>query len=1257
MSSLSDLTVFNIARCEPKIEPTASVVPFYELAEEVGASKTIGKEKIEIKRSICDLFVSKNLEAFLIPHPQMLIDFISKSNSHLDFYEFQRNMKSLLLSPCHEDPKSALDCIAENFGISVDDMIKKVKFSFENLEKYKKEWNKENAKIKINENTIEQINKNWELKTINDLYKLHSVACSMDLKLFLLVSISASEDENDESEQFVYTTVIGNVSNPKHSCYLYCHSYDKFYLLQTLVSKKEKEVNNEMKEAIERITLPGKVTLNYLSYAKIAAEVTEKTKCFSNVSFQQEIREDAKNPSLEFSNSADSLIVKLIVPNDSLGTGQLIELFTKLGASKPEKKEEKQAPFLPENTKLVFNGGKTFAIQEQKNTHDVKVDNLKQITSDRSLREFSWLCDNVNVPVVSGSSALSEFQVLRLVNGLSNSTKTFESSFKQHPPYIASRVPSIPLSKAAKNPYSELLCLESILHAGANSQSICCKYCHKNRRAKENKYMVMYPMRRENKVFVKWICKNCFAQQSDKMQKEIVGMFPAFHSALASIRDTQDDEVRLAALNSAAERVHLSIMNLRSQPIGSLRTLVPKIDAAYEELISILKLFRQRMLQMKKVTAKDITSIRNKEEYYARVGKNQRIVMLPEPDEEVIDYKLFSEYLSSYTNETEDTTQYLLTLPLKEVKEKLINETKEFLKQEAENEKEKKIQEISFDTPDFGVGELDFSVEYTAEDVTCKPFEENVYSVSFIEAGAFVTSPIAKLKTTKTLKAFSLYKEGRMIVVLHDKRSKEGTIHICPLCNSRPDNFASIFTLHDVNECEVSISEEHDIAVLNKETGEVTIVYFEDEESEEISSCKVECEASIRAIFIAWMNETLYISGEKQYYTYKLDGETSEINDIDTTLIGDVCSLVSSQTDVIAIDKEGKAISLVNNAFYSSVSPNSCFSSLNGKNGILSIAKEGTSFTKLEEKKVLSIKSMSIGKTNRFMTDKCILGLEKSKLISPQRFAFAFSNLIPSLSAFFYENMYYPITSDLKVHSKVPESSIYTTASNNFFNDVFTNLSLHSTEESLLSFDHEASVVCFITTPGSHKESAAFVDSIFGTSFETSTPIDGIYVASRISNKRQFVVMFIRNSTTSECIYNQVSSLHLAKIPSFLVSSSPCECTDLLAPIAKDKLKLLKVVIIIKDSNDVSRHSLDAIEKIVNSDDEQKIPVLVEFSTKQQKQSSKSERDQNWKELIYSLEKKSAKDTITQSKRFISYVSTLTIFGESSLSCITAEEK
>ena len=1045
-----------------------------------------------------------------------------------------RVLAQFLLRNDAKRPTNVIDAIAESLGYSVVGMLQ-VFVKDADSEEAQREWQKLFGEIPFDE--TRDIGRDWKLRSMSDLSALHMLCCAIAIRAVLLLQLS------DSGRSAVFSLSVGKVDARFVEVFL-CGNAQTFYLAEPMVRERVRG-RKKIEEGLTRTVLPGKGAAVYVNPEKVMEELESLGNEFEGVCCHFVVDPSLTAPILQFRVSGKDLTIEVRHPQDDLTRDTIVKTLQGCSARFTTTEpaiERESALGVFENAKFCSG---SFIVQRLVKKREVvlKPDNPVKCLSD--LCDLVWAFEKTNFPVVSDASALGMHEVLRMFAPFVTNKPVFESEYAKDLPIIMKHIDGFAIGDAANHPFASFLCLHSLFHAAANSQTLVCKRCHHNRRSEENRKLVMIPMRKENSPYLRWICCNCWKRMTTHEHAMLKTQFPLFHEVINIDNMNESNENKIAKLQSTADRLFRSIMRLRSDPIGSLKALIPKVDLAFSSLTEVLKMFRQRMLRMKHVTAADLVTIQTSSEYKARIGTMQRAVPLPEPDSEVVDSVLFVEYLKSFFMKEPGVTDYMETVPLSEIRETLVSE--------ASDELESRNRPISSHIAEMEINnmhaeKLSFNVHLKLDKQPPIPAkEENLYIVKQSGDNCTVSSsPVCVLKTRYVL--VDLFLDGASFTALFSDSSNVSVLlYSIPVTSSAPvDSLMPELTLTGIGNCKASFAEDgKSIAVLGvgNDSNPLHILTIRDGKWQadfagEFEGSHIHWNPQNESSVILANDDTFWVvdfTCEEQATGVTIGKKNKDSKLVSLSLVANVLWAVFSDGEAVVLaepnpEEEEPIISqkLGNDII------DTCSASLRGDAGFLCLhSGGGINFVKSN----LSSASVDVrligGNPN---TLRFPLGIADeqptSNTYTSRQITAAFCRAFPVLVGYLREHAFYLVDDTLKNYRPLVANLTFSAAVQATYSLYSLHTYLHSIEET--QYD-SSKFQTFVFIDCGAPNGGSFIDSVFGTSL-AAADVDGVWVTQRVTRDVSDVIVYFRNKkANSETIAKQLVSASLYSTNVFLL--------------------------------------------------------------------------------------------------------------------------
>jgi len=1070
-----------------------------------------------------DILITKMLDKFLFPHPQLLISLVS-TKSMIDDFDFYYLLKLHFLRDIGVNKKSILECLAQSNALTTEEIMFIYSTNY-SQEDSMNEWNNSFSSILTDFSRI--FNREWVLNSVDDLFSLHSLCVSLDCKLYLTKFL---ESYNEDDGRFLYSLSIGK-QDSNQSIILYCHSPSEYSLLGPVNREKKIKDFPPKCSILTSIVTPNNQVAFYIDTNSLFDSLGKISMPFNEVKGSVS-RDNQKSIGISFNLTGERLNIELEIGSNNIGNEQL--QFFMNGFECPSSDISSELEVLKSfgRSQLIFSANNWYLIEQEVKISEITADMFQQMYKEKHFYMLSDLFSQFNFPIVPSNSEISLTKFIRLMSPFSkNSVSPIFGDVDSC--VLSAFTESYPLSQASNHPYSQLVCLESLLEAATNSRTISCKYCHCNRRSNDSVNILMVPIRSEKSPFIKWLCMKCFRCQSKQFQAEIMSMFLVFYSSFDIYSNIITEEKCIILLSQTLRRIHLSIMSLRSQPIGSLRSIIPRIDAAYNELLSILKLYRQRILSIKSVSINDLITIRNSSEYKARIGPGQRIVPLPEPDYEVVDYKLFSQYLSGVYETGIGNTSYMLTLPEKEISNSLITKAHENLIN-AEGPVSQSIRTISIGMKDVKSSTLLINAKLSMDSKEIiGNLTQNVYQISKVFCNGINSVPISKIRTSHVLKSLFLM-DNSLRFVLHDQKQGRIFISESKFGQINDNSMKIICEVDDVFDCSISICRNGSIAVLSIDDNISSLIIISFENGDVIQKKIGEYNGQL----VEWdANGTYVCIANSDCYTYEFfDGNENEYVDFESDEIGQIIKLIYINNTFHAFFDSGDVIDLSENqnqySFESEIK-DAYFITRNSVTTLVSInIDDSSSFIELDSADV-DIET-PVSSLPPVFSPGILIDLKSfDKTLTLSKLGLSIIESFPSMISYFYGKSMVIIRKDMSSYKPNNSNNILVSSIVSSYTKYKSYICLHSSEGLLNSLSIPVLILGFLSFD--HTNTCKQIDILFGTKLQFVQK-EGIWITTKVTNSRIYLILVINLS--KEQNYERIIHSLIASGINLILSSS-----------------------------------------------------------------------------------------------------------------------
>ena len=1106
-----------------------------------------------ISLPVSDTEIIRGIDTFSIPHPQLFIDLLSQQHNEVNV---NRVLAPFLLFHDQKHSTNIIECIAESLSYSLIGMLHTFARDVDEDDAVC-EWRRLFGDIPFD--STREIRRDWSLRSISDLSELHILCCALGIRVILLLPLRFEENE------VAFSMTIGK-TNASFVNIFVCGNPQRFYFAEPrTVTRTIERISSSVN--LSRAVFPGNGAVIYVNPKQIRDTLESLGSEFDDVICHFVVDPSLISPVLKFTESNKILTIEIRHPQDELTRDQIIRTLQGCGS----KFTTTEPAIEGEKALGQFNNSQFYSdsliVEKVVEERDVVVQQDLSVKSMKNLNDLVWAFERINFPTISEKSSLGMYEVLRMFTPSVRKKPEFVSKYSRDPPILMKHVEGFAMTDAANHPFGHFLCLHSLFHAAANSRTLYCKRCHHNRRSEQNRNMVMIPLRKENSPYLRWICINCWGRMTTHEHTNIKNQFPVFHSVIDVENQSESNENKIAKLQNAADRLQRSIMSLRSDPIGVLKALIPRIDSAFSSLTEVLKLFRQRMLRMKHVTIEELLSIQNSSEYKARIGTMERAVLLPEPDAEVVDTNVFVEYLKSFFMKEPGVTDYMEIEPLSEIRETLVSEAMSAL-ESANKPTVSTIDELQINPKNLADSSLDFDIHLILEgEVSVPPKKHKVYFVRQIGDNCTVSSsPISKLKT-RNKDLVGLFLNGATFTaVFVDLENLIVHLYVIPVASSIDiDLLAPQISIPDIGRCKASFSENGQSIALLGVGGEQNPLHavimndgvWEDDVIGDMEGTEVCWNPHSEESVVVANDTTFWVvdftSGEAPE-PVEIEKKNPESTLVKLSVVANVVWATFSDGECVVLaerDQEEEEQATVSQKLGHNVTA-VCSASLRGDAGFLSLDDDGN--MKFCQSKISSPAvdvSLVDGNRNslRFPLGVLDANSGQSKSCTPRQITAAFCRAFPILAGYINKSAFTAIDCNLSPYRPTAKNLTFGSAIRSTYDLYESKLHLHTIETCRYNHTKFQTFVFIDCAPGG----GSFIDAIFGTSLAIAD-IDGIWVTQRARNDvADTIVYFHSKKPTPQLISTQLIASYLYAENVFLLCQNHKLATEIIQILETEK--------------------------------------------------------------------------------------------------------
>lgn len=975
------------------------------------------------------------------------------------------------------------------------------------------------------------------LNTMDDLFSLHVLACSMNTRIYLILARSSQMNSQDTRASLLPHTVFCQPIGPqgaKYSLYVVVKSSTQFYIARPqLKEKKLRMRDSETQDNLLRTfeTMNNKMAIYYV-YKQ------EEDKEFKTIRTIPTEKLSVDKPCLKMEGDAESLNIRLELPLQNRDNHYLLmHLFESIGDEKMEMKTVRdtlQTTFQCRDVFRVVGAPSSSFVLTRKCKKVVKpLREFGKVRTESELYKLASATHKFTYSGISENGDLMDVHAFRLLESQIPARERKELGYDAPDcalPLFMPHATRWALSAFCSCPYAELLCLRSILRYGIGLMERVCPFC------KEviGKECLMIPFLDRETEEMRWICHEClYEKQKDKTKDEwrviiyyIKQHFPMF----TKIKNVDP-------LWPILDRVEENINTLRENPIGYLRQMIPLIDSAFRTFQKILFsyyrpiegiLLQKKQRRRRFEFLKAMMGIRDISEAKVHMGN----LVLINSEDYPVDFKMFSHYLSIQSDVRYVSPQFRLIQSPARVLAELDYAVMERILQNYKEAPDKGLEYAMQVRPgkEFSI---DFKLPGNTEDViTTEKYRYDIYPI--VSAGHLALSSIASISTDLLIDNLWMFDKNRILILAHEK----------PI-----DSRYSKAFLYLINIGNVVLSSEEPIYKFPKKInildcsfnkkGSCIAVSYENLEFEGVSLVTISRKTAkpkvvtlnVSAPTLAFgPGDQLYLGQTKDYgFSIVVWGEWEEsFATVDTPH-----KLFGTPGYLIAIDQTGKL-----HRIWDSLDEDTAkdlpevlrdFTSLSCPVFMTTMAEnEGLAlvpsipFTGTEDRMPISFykwpspfkftgaNGVRQPPTMRFANQ---LGLPELPQQLPNRHLWnvhlTIAEFLPALIAYEHDNTMFCICNDMSHYHATRRHSFLPAAVSSFYARTVNAISLHHIEDVIIRHRLNVNIVGFM--PLMDCESAAsFIDSIFGTRF-LSVDIPGIWLGMRIIDRTAHVIIFFKD--------------------------------------------------------------------------------------------------------------------------------------------------
>jgi len=511
--------------------------------------------------------INEKLESLAFPHPALLIGILEDSWSMPEF-SFNQELLSHVQLYMNGIKKDLLSEIAKIYEMETDEFLRVIGSNL--LEKGCLEsWRELFPKDQIEcadeiARVAKQMQKQWSLCSMLDLFSLHSLAYFLNTRIYLILARHQIPDSNPG----LFTQPLG----PKdyhHSLYIVLFDQSSFSIAepQYYLSKRN-HVSFDPKSSISRFCSITNDKLYYLNFMKLFSQFSqlnssEISVCVINRKNQEtpsislskdllEITIDYSDDISLFRNFADSICTKVYIIDQKSSQNSALEIqngFVSGNVVSPLFVSE-------QNQQISLNEGNGVSIGTMKELMLLKdyfsQNHIGASNNSKDIWSRSCLDENIFLQYQKELSIILPFYDLRKI-------QNYLSSYKD-------------------SPYAELLAMRAMLKTvlGETNTMFCC-LCHK--KFEPNKLKIPYRSKKSEHTKLLPICTSCCKKSlNDVMRETIFKEFNMFNDLNRDI------------IQKHYDMIDNNINFLENNPIGYLHDSITMIKSMFSTFCTISSL-------------------------------------------------------------------------------------------------------------------------------------------------------------------------------------------------------------------------------------------------------------------------------------------------------------------------------------------------------------------------------------------------------------------------------------------------------------------------------------------------------------------------------------------------------------------------------------------------------------------------------------------------------------------------------------------
>ena len=1098
---------------------------------------------------ISDKSIRVSLEMAVFPHPYTLIGLLENLRESPTNEEILASLLPLnlyveeLLSPTPNASEMLIPQIARLYYQDTDTFLRKFKRNV-NRDLIFASWRAVFAQSQEKKEEIERQlqlfgtnilvrfpNVTFVLKTMDDLFSLHVLACAINTTMYLILPRSfAGTDHAQLLPPTVFCLPIGP-KDAKYSLYVVVKSSEQFYIARPQIREKALRVRQpqELSNRLRTFETRNQKTAVYFVYKN------EENKEFESIRTITTDEASISEAELHMQEEGNQLKIHLSRPSFNMGNNHLLaHLFDSISDDRSfvqSPRAEAPMTIMCQNVfAIVGEAPHNFVLTRVSRETKQSLEDFGKVRTEEALhRAVMASYKDLFYSGVQEDGDMMDIYAFRLLTSQLPANKRKDLGFEAPPsalPLFLSHVSRWTLAEFAQCPYAEFLCMQSIVRYAIGFTSRFCPFCGHD--IALGKLMIPFHSRDE----LKWICARCIHKKEQRQSADwkanihrIKQKFPMF----IKIKEADDLKPLLKYYTD-------NIKVMRENRVGYMRDVVPLIDNAFSVFQKILYTHYRPVQYMKLRKEEEhsraeylhsMMGIKDNHEALVQIG----YVTNYDCSEFPVDFAMFSKYLSMQSDSQHNTSQFRLIQSPGHILTELDLAAME---RPTRKYQYRRINRDKFAIQAHPGRELNINFKFSgdnSQEITTEKYKYQLYPVSF--PSRLAVSPIASISTELVIDKLWMLPGDRALIIAHQSQSHtryfRTFIYLVHIGNVTLSAEEPLYTMTSkINLIDADFNEKYSALAISYETLKST--YYRIITILPKLVLGKEMEWKVPSL-VYGPDDDLFLeqSENDAYYVFRWGVEEPIAE------FAQEQKLVGCKGYLLAIDADGEVTTILDALADSDVErpPQKLteFTGLkcpvfagvmNRQQGLFLIPAPDLPFTGKEDRLSISFSkwqdSYEFAGTNgtgelRGMNFYNQLGMLPLPLEHPNRQLWnvnlTIAEFLPVLAAYEYNGTVYCVRDDMSHYYATKRHSFMPAAICSFYARTVNAISLHHIEDVITRHGLKVNIVGFMSLMDDDRV-ASLIDTIFGTRF-LSVDIPGIWIGMRIIGDTAHVIIFFKD--------------------------------------------------------------------------------------------------------------------------------------------------